>query len=251
MVNPTLDAAAIEAAIASDPEGAIAEWAGEFRSDISAFLDDGLIDGAVDHGRPLELPPRKGLRYCSFVDPSGGRGDAFALCIGHREGERFVADVLRAVVPPFDPGVVVGEYAALLKEYRVGAVSGDNYSAAWVEEAFKAAGVKYVRADKPKSQLYLEALPQFTRGTISIPDHPRLLRELRLLERRTHRSGRDTVDHGRGGHDDLANSLAGCATIAVAASKRASYSSMEWVCGPDDRARRWTIGERLVGLRLR
>jgi hypothetical protein len=47
----------------------------------------------------------------------------------------------------------VGEYAALLKEYRVGAVSGDNYSAAWVEEAFKAAGVKYVRADKPKSQL--------------------------------------------------------------------------------------------------
>ena len=102
----------------------------------------------------------------------------------------------------------MGEYAALLKEYRVGAVSGDNYSAAWVEEAFKAAGVKYVRADKPKSQLYLEALPQFARGTISIPDHPRLLRELRLLERRTHRSGKDTIDHGRSGHDDLANSLA-------------------------------------------
>jgi hypothetical protein len=59
------------------------------------------------------------------------------------------------------------------------------------------------------------------------------LRELRLLERRRHRSGKDTIDHGRSGHDDLANSLAGCATIAVAASKRASYSSMEWVCGPD------------------
>jgi hypothetical protein len=94
--------------------------------------------------------------------------------------------------------------------------------------------VKYVRADKSKSQLYLEALPQFARGAISIPDHPRLLRELRLLERRTHRSGKDTIDHGRSGHDDLANSLASCTTVAAAASKRASYSSMEWVCGPDD-----------------
>jgi hypothetical protein len=33
-----------------------------------------------------------------------------------------------------------------------------------------------------------------------------LVRELRLLERHTHRSGRDTVDHGRNGSDDFANS---------------------------------------------
>ena len=33
--------------------------------------------------------------------------------------------------------------------------------------------------------------------------------ELRLLERHTHRSGRDTVDHGRIGSDDFANSCCG------------------------------------------
>jgi hypothetical protein len=36
-----------------------------------------------------------------------------------------------------------------------------------------------------------------------------LIRELRLLERRTHRSGKDTVDHPRGGHDDFANAVCG------------------------------------------
>jgi hypothetical protein len=63
-----------------------------------------------------------------------------------------------------------------------------------------AAGIKYVRAQKPKSALYLEAQTLFARGSISLPNHPTLLRELRLLERRTHRSGRDTVDHGLRGH---------------------------------------------------
>src|SRR5262249_47740398 len=37
----------------------------------------------------------------------------------------------------------------------------------------------------------------------------RLVRELRLLERRTHRSGKDTVEHPRNGHDDYANVVCG------------------------------------------
>ena len=40
------------------------------------------------------------------------------------------------------------------------------------------------------------------RGLVRLLNHPQLLRELRLLERHTHRSGRDTVDPGRGGHDE-------------------------------------------------
>jgi hypothetical protein len=58
-------------------------------------------------------------------------------------------------------------------------------------------------------QIYLECLPLFARGLVRLPNHQRLLRELRLLERHTHRSGRDTVDHGRNGHDDHANAVCG------------------------------------------
>ena len=98
-------------------------------------------------------------------------------------------DVVRGAQPPFDPQTVTKGYAALLREYGLHEVTGDNYAAAWVETAFRDAGIKYVRAEKPKSALYLEAQTLFARGGISLPNHPVLLRELRLLERRVHRSG--------------------------------------------------------------
>jgi hypothetical protein len=63
----------------------------------------------------------------------------------------------------------------------------------------------YIRSDKNKSAIYLATLPLFTRGLVHLPDHVRLLRELRLLELHTHRSGNDTVDHGRHGSDDHAS----------------------------------------------
>jgi hypothetical protein len=234
-LNPTLDHAAVEAALAADPEAALSEWAGEFRNDLSAFLDDALIDAAIEHGRPLELPPRANTRYVAFADPSGGRGDAFTLCIGHREGnrgkgdERFVADVVRARLPPFDPQSVVAEFSLLLKDYKLNTVTGDNYSAAWCETAFRNLGIKYELSEKPKSALYLESLPLWTRGAISIPDMARLLRELRLLERRAHRSGKDSVDHGKTGHDDLANALCGCAVNTV--TPKSTYN-LDWVRPP-------------------
>jgi hypothetical protein len=235
LLNPTLDAGVIASAQEADAFAARSEWLGDFRNDIGVFLDDTLIELALDRSRPPELSPRAKLRYSGFVDPSGGRGDAFGLCIGHVEKDgRFVADVVHGWQPPFDPSVVVQECTDRLAQYGVKEVRGDNYSAAWVSEAFKAAGIKYRVADRPKSALYLESLPLWARGGISIPDHPRLLRELRLLERRTHRSGKDTVDHGRAGHDDLANVLCGCAALSAAP---AGYDvSLKWIHGDDDAA---------------
>ena len=75
--------------------------------------------------------------------------------------------------------------------------------------AWSRCGVRYVRSELPKSQIYLECLPLFARGLVALPDHKRLLRELRLLERHTHRSGRDTVDHGKNGSDDYSNAVCG------------------------------------------
>jgi hypothetical protein len=68
----------------------------------------------------------------------------------------------------------------------------------------------------------LEGRVLFARGLISIPDQPQLLRELRLRERRTARSGKDSVDHGVGGSDDYANSLFGAMYVAVQAAAQAA-----------------------------
>jgi hypothetical protein len=213
--NPTLSQSRIDAAIADDPEGARSEWEATWRADLAAFFDEQTIEAAIDHGRPLELPPRAHNTYQAFCDPSGGRHDAFTLAIAHCEGdELIVVDLVRGVKPPFDPHDVTKDYAALCREYRINEVQGDKYSAEWVTSAFENAGISYVPADKNKSELYLESLPLFTRAGISIPDHAPLLRELRLLERHTHKGGRDVVDHPRAGSDDLANALCGAAVLA-------------------------------------
>jgi Terminase large subunit, T4likevirus-type, N-terminal len=56
--NGTLDDAAIAAQQEADPTAARSEWDAQFRDDIAGFLDDALIEQAVDRDRPLELPPR-------------------------------------------------------------------------------------------------------------------------------------------------------------------------------------------------
>ena len=89
--NPLLTEQSVQQALKDDPEGARAEWEAEFRSDLQTFLDEQLIASAIDYSRPLELPPRS-FKYYGFVDPSGGRHDAYTLCIGHKEGDGFVAD---------------------------------------------------------------------------------------------------------------------------------------------------------------
>ena len=57
---------------------------------------------------------------------------------------------------------------------------------------------------------------------MSLPDHAALLRELRLLERRASRVGRDVIDRGRTGGDDHANALFDDHDRTAAAAERKS-----------------------------
>jgi len=189
----------IAAQRAADPTGASAEWDALFRTDIGAFLDDELIDAAVDRGRPLELSPVDGVVYVAFIDASGGVGaDAYTICIGHKEGDSLVIDVVRGTSGKFNPQAVTKEYAALCKDYRITKVTGDAYGAEWVAGAWRGLGFEYIKSPQPKGALYLESLPAFTRGLARLPSQARLIRELRLLERRTRRSGKDVVEQSPG-----------------------------------------------------
>ena len=65
-------------------------------------------------------------------------------------------------------------------------------------------------------------------------DDARLLTQLVGLERRTARGGRDSIDHAPGGHDDLANAVAGVsADYAKGNFDLDLYTRMDWVMGPD------------------
>jgi hypothetical protein len=216
--NPSLDPAGIEAQRAADPTAAGSEWDAEFRSDIGTFLDDELIDAAIDYDRPIELPPVAGVTYKAFTDTNGGTGgDSYTLCICHKEktvqGDRLIIDVLRGTKGKIDTHATTAEYARLCQEYGVHTVVGDKYAADWVKRTWMACHMGYTQSPRPKSELYLEVIPLFLRGMVRLPNHALLLRELRLLERRTHRSGRDEVNHPNGGHDDYANAVCGALAL--------------------------------------
>lgn len=211
-MNPTLPQDYLARMQAEDPEAYRSEVLGEFRAGIASLFDPEALDAVVVPDR-RELPPSRELSYAAFVDPSGGRSDAFTVAVGHREGDRAVVDCLRAWRPPFNPSGVVEECAALLGSYGVRSVVGDRYAGEWPREAFRAKGVWYEVAPKDRSQLYLDLLPAVMAGTVELPDVPELLRELRGLERRRGASGRDRVDHGPGAHDDRANAVAGVVSL--------------------------------------
>jgi hypothetical protein len=195
--NPTLTEATIAAQRLADPAAAASEWDGDFRTDLVGFLDDAVIDRAIDRARPIELPYRRGQFYRAFTDAAGGAigGDSYSIAIGHKEDNKFIIDVIRGRPGPFDPQEVTREYAALCGDYKVRTVIGDLYGAQWTQQAWRDHNMTYAASDLSASMLYLEVLPLFSRGLVSLPDHPVLLRELRLLERIPGRVGRDQVTH--------------------------------------------------------
>src|SRR6202011_2318930 len=97
LFNPTISDAVIDSHTRDDPTSAASEWGAEFRTDISTFLDDELIDSAIEHGRPLELPPRPHPAfYRAFCDAAGGTGrDAYTLAIAHKQADHYVLGLVR------------------------------------------------------------------------------------------------------------------------------------------------------------
>jgi hypothetical protein len=209
-MNPTLLQSEVDDAMAEDPAAARSEWLGEFRDDVAAFINRELVEDLVVKGRTLR-PPAEGVRYVCFCDPSGGRNDSMTCCVAHKEGRVVVVDLLLEFRPPFDPHDVVNRIAREVRSYGVERVVGDNYAADFVARAFIHAGLRYTKSDKPKSGLYTELLPRLTSREVELPDCPRLVDQIAGLERRVRSGGKDVIDHGPGGHDDLANCVAGAA----------------------------------------
>jgi len=215
LLNPLLDQGRIDVAYADDPEAAKSEWGGAFRSDISEYLPDALIDCAIIAGR-LELPWQLPLRgtYVAFCDSSGGVSDSMVLAIAHREPgtrtEHVVLDQLAVTVPPFEPEETVRRIAATLQRFEIRHLMGDRYAAEWVVSAFRRSAVRYEASPLDKSAIYGEALPLFAQRRVELLDDRRLITELRLLERRPRAGGRgDSIDHPRMAHDDIANAACG------------------------------------------
>ena len=213
-MHPTFPQAVVDAALEHDPASGAAEYLAEFRNDIEGFVSREIIDACTAPGRH-ELPPldahQRGLHggYHAFVDPSGGSSDSMTLAIVHREGEIGVLDAVREVRAPFSPEGAVAGFAQLLIDYGIRTVVGDRYAGEWPREQFRKHMISYEPSERPKSDIYGQLLPLLNSHRVELLDHVRLTTQFTSLERRTARGGRDSIDHAPGGHDDIANAVAG------------------------------------------
>jgi hypothetical protein len=208
VMNPRVDAKIIAEAYESDPEAAKAEYGAEFREDLADYITREAVDAVTMFGRH-ELPPIPGITYSAFCDPSGGLADSMCLAIAHMDGNTAILDALLEVRPPFDPTHAVAECVNLLRRFNITSLTSDKYAGNWPVARFREQGIELTQSARPKSDIYHDFLPLISAGRIELLDNKRLASQLASLERRVARSGRDSIDHSPGGHDDLANVTAG------------------------------------------
>ncbi|MER9449333.1 hypothetical protein [Mesorhizobium sp. M0254] len=213
-MNLTLsrDSELIAEAYKDDPSSAAAEYGAEFRTDIEAFVSLDVVEACVTAG-VFERAYDPQHKYVAFADPSGGSVDAYTLGIGHREGKRIVLDAVRERKPPFSPEAVTSEYAGLLKAYGISEVHGDRYAGEFPRELYRNSGITYRLSEKVRSDLYLNFLPALNSGVVDLLDNPKLVSQIVGLERRVARGGKESIDHAPGGHDDIANAVAGVVSL--------------------------------------
>lgn len=219
-MNPTYDKKAIARAFARDPVVASSEFGSDgsvtFRQARQALFDEDAVRRCIVVDR-RELGPLASTRYVAFLDAAQGQrsGDAMTLGIAHAEGGRGVLDLVRVTEPPFDPAVVLQSYAQVLHDYDVRVLVGDRHAIGFVQHECVRLGIKFEPATLDKSGLFAELLPLVNTGRVEFLDEPTLRAQLCALERRSVRGGRDSIDHPRGAHDDVANVAAGALVLAA------------------------------------
>jgi hypothetical protein len=212
----------IQKAFEEDPEFAAAEYGAEFRSDLADYVDRDVVRNCTDQGvfeRPWDEANRP--QYYAFADPSGGSRDSFTIAIAHAEGDLGVLDLVQEVRAPFQPEVATETLVETLKRYRIGKVIGDRYAGEWPREQFIKRGIVYEPTEVTKSDMYVNFLPLMNSRRVRLVDNQRLFNQFCQLELRTVRGGRDTVDHPKGGMDDIANAATG-ALLQVIGDERAA-----------------------------
>lgn len=180
------------------------------------------------------------MKYVLVIDAAQGErkgADSFAACVAHderRDGHRVaVQDVLFEAVPPFSPRTVLAEIATVARRYHITRVHGDAHAKGFVAELLREQGLTFVELERDKSALCLDALAMLNSGQAILLDHPKQRRQILALRRALHSGGRVSVEHPRGGHDDVAN--VGLAALVVAFGVGGKKPKQRvWFSGMDD-----------------
>lgn len=208
--------AAVENEFARDPENAAQEYGAVFlAAGAGLFFDARAIDQCVDDTLPEEVP--KGV--ASAGADWGFEADSCALACAHQEGEGPVlVGSIEEEQPrpgaPLKPSAVVGSFAVTLKDRVIGSVMSDAHYRQAVIEHLTPHGISLEDAPggadgKLATWLKFRELVNTGPTKIRLPNHPRLIAQLKAVRSRPRPGGGLQIilprqGNGLGGHGDVA-----------------------------------------------
>lgn len=220
---------------ARDPAAAAREYDCSADGDaLSNFFDAGAISRSVD--RDLVIPGvASGLAYAG-ADFAFDR-DHSAIVIVGASGGRFSVLAITELRPTkkqaLRPSVVVANFADLARRYRCNAIHADAYARATVAEHLGPHGLTLRLAPggiEGKAKMHLTAKKLFAEGKVRLPNHPRLLAQLRAVVSKPKAGGGITLTSPRragDGHGDLVSALVvACHAASVVGSARFHSASV-------------------------
>jgi hypothetical protein len=104
----------------------------------------------------------------------------------------------------------VQKFAGILRDYGIGAVTGDNFAGNTFKSDFEAHGITYRSCRRSRSDLYEALEPKLNAHEVELPDLPTMIEQAVCLVWRGQR-----IDHEPGSHDDWINATAVAAFIVL------------------------------------
>lgn len=210
-VNPTLTRAYLDGERQRDPGNFDQEYGAEFLASGDGFID---LDRAVVGGTEV-APPEAGTGWVIGLDPAfAAKGDDFGVAVVGRskatKGQLIVGPVL-ALRPEGDFTGALSKVAEIATYYNARGVT-DQHAAEAVVNFLRRLGVtvrKHPMSATSKTDVFNELRARMYDKTLTMPNLPPLLAELRRLQTRF-RAGSSAVVNPRVGssHGDMAQALA-------------------------------------------
>jgi len=212
-MNPTVPQSVVDAAMEADPQSAAAEYLAQYRIDVQLFVSRDAIEAAVIAGR-FELPRVEGIRYHAFVDPSGGSSDSMTLCVAHISGQ---PRRRRS-----DPRALCSVLARRLRQRIFGRAPQPRRR----PDRRRPLRRRVAARGLPQARRRLSRRRQDEVRSLSCPaaaaeQRPRRIARQQAPRRSALRPGATDVagiDHVPGGHDDVANAVAGATVLTIEAA---------------------------------
>ncbi len=144
----------------------------------------------------------------------GFRSDSSALVFVHKRGPLLIVAEILELRPekgiPLKPSETVSKFAARMQAHGCTYLMADGHYRESIDEHLVAAGMAYVAAPNKPVDAYMRTRALLRQGSVRLPNHQRMLQQLKEIQGRPLPGGGMSVISPRwrqGGHGDIVAAL--------------------------------------------